>query len=83
MPEVVTVRWDGKLLPGFEVRNSKDERLPILISFEEWVQLFAVPKPENCSCQNQAEAVSNALNDWNLNDNIQIMCYDTTACNTS
>ncbi|XP_036340150.1 uncharacterized protein LOC118749456 [Rhagoletis pomonella] len=82
MPEVVTVHWDGKLLPGLDVKSSKEERLPIIISFEEKEQLLAVPKLESSSGKEQAKAVSNALNDWNLKDKVQIMCCDTTASNT-
>lgn len=82
LPESVTVHWDGKLLPGLDVRSSKEERLPILISFEEKEQLLAVPKLESSSGQDQAKAVLNALYDWNLEDKVQIMCCDTTASNT-
>ncbi|KAK9685775.1 hypothetical protein QE152_g37684 [Popillia japonica] len=39
LPETVTVHWDGTLLPGLGVRSSKEERLPILISFGEKEQL--------------------------------------------
>lgn len=82
MPEMVTVHWDGKLLPGLDVRSSKEERLPILISFGEKEQLLAVPKLESSSGQDQAKAVLNALHDWNIDDKVQIMCCDTTASNT-
>ena len=82
VPEVVTVHWDGKLLPGLNVRSSKEERLPILISFGEKEQLLAVPKLESSSGKDQARSVSNALYEWNLNNKVQIMCCDTTASNT-
>lgn len=82
IPEMVTVHWDGKLLPGPDMRSSKEERLPILISFGEKEQLLAVPKLESSSGREQAQAVSNALYDWNLDEKVQIMCCDTTASNT-
>ncbi|XP_067621941.1 uncharacterized protein [Eurosta solidaginis] len=82
IPEVVAVHWDGKLLPSLNVKSSKEERLPIVISFEEKEQILAVPKLESSSGKNQANAVLNTLNDWNLNDKVQIMCCDTTASNT-
>lgn len=63
VPEIVTVHWDSKLLPGLDVRSSKEERLPILISFGEKEQLLAVPKLESSSSQDQAKAVLNALYD--------------------
>jgi hypothetical protein len=82
VPEVVTVHWNDKLLPGLDVRSSKEERLPILISFGDREQLLAVPNLDSSSDKDQAKDVLNALHDWNLNDNVQIMCYDTTASNT-
>lgn len=82
VPEIVTIHWDGKLLPGLNVTGTKEERLPILISFGEKDQLLAVPKLDSSTGKDQAEAVFNALSDWNLNDKVQIMCCDTTASNT-
>lgn len=81
LPDVVTVHWDGKLLPGLDVRSSKEERLPTLASFDDREQLLAVPKLES-SGKHQAEAISTALFDWNLHDKVQIMYCDTTASNT-
>ncbi|GBP74674.1 hypothetical protein EVAR_58940_1 [Eumeta japonica] len=75
-------RKDGKLLPGLDVRSSKEERLPIITSFDDREQLLAVPKLESSSEKHQAKAISTALFDWNLHDKVQIMCCDTTASNT-
>lgn len=82
VPDIVTVHWDGKLLPGLDFRSSKEERLPVLISFDDKEQLLAVPKLDSSSGKDQAKAVLNALHDWNLGDQVQIMCCDTTASNT-
>ena len=32
VPDVITVHWDGKLLPGLDIRSLKEERLPVLNS---------------------------------------------------
>ena len=82
MPDVITVHWDGKLLPGSDIRSAKEERHPVLISFEEKELLLAVPKLDGSSEKAQAKAVLAALHDWNLDDQVQIMCCDTTASNT-
>ncbi|CAH0559206.1 unnamed protein product [Brassicogethes aeneus] len=73
LPETVTVYWDGKLSPGLDVRSSKEEHLPILISFGEKKQLLDMPKLESSSGQDQAKAVLTALYDWNLEDKLQII----------
>ncbi|GBM27511.1 hypothetical protein AVEN_157210-1 [Araneus ventricosus] len=33
VPDVVTLHWDDKLLPALSARKSKEERLPIVISY--------------------------------------------------
>ena len=42
VPTVVTVHYDGKLLPQLDVNISKEERLPVLISFDGKEQLLVV-----------------------------------------
>ncbi|KAK2706701.1 hypothetical protein QYM36_014668, partial [Artemia franciscana] len=80
--DVVTIHWDGKLLPGLDVQSSKEECMLVIASFHGREQLLAVPKPESSSAKHQAEAISTALFDWNLLDNVQIMYCDITASNT-
>ena len=41
-----------------------------------------MPKLDSSSGKAQAKAVLDALQDWNLDDQVQIMCCDTTASNT-
>lgn len=82
VPDIVTVHWDGKMLPALDTCKSKEERLPIVISYDDKEQLIAVPKLENSSGKEQAEAVWNAIIDWDLQDRVQIFCCDTTASNT-
>ncbi|GBP22440.1 NPC intracellular cholesterol transporter 1 [Eumeta japonica] len=81
LPDRITVHWDGKLLPGLDVRSLKEERLPIIAIFDDGEQLLTVPKPESSSGKHQAKAVSTALFDWSYHDKVQIMCCDTTASN--
>ncbi|GBN23047.1 hypothetical protein AVEN_125443-1 [Araneus ventricosus] len=41
--DVVTLHWDGKLLPALSARKSKEERLPIVISYGLKKQRIALP----------------------------------------
>ena len=68
VPDVITVHC--KLLPGLDVRSPKEERLPVLISFEAKKLLPAVPKLDSSSGKGQAKAVLDALHDWNLDDQV-------------
>ncbi|GBO25379.1 hypothetical protein AVEN_133944-1, partial [Araneus ventricosus] len=47
VPDVVTLHWDGKLLPALSARILKEERLPIVISYGLKKQLIAVPRLDN------------------------------------
>ncbi|KAK2727531.1 hypothetical protein QYM36_008125, partial [Artemia franciscana] len=82
VPDVVTVHWDGKVLPGLDVRSSKEECLPVIASFHHREQLLAVPKLESSSGKHQTKAISTAVFDLNVLDNVQIMGCDTTDSNT-
>lgn len=82
VPDVVTIHWDGKLFPALDSRKSKEERLPIVISYGSQEQLLAVPRLESSTGREQAQAVWNAIADWNLEDKVQILCCATTASNT-
>lgn len=62
-PNVVTIHCDGKLLPGLDIRSWKEERLPIIISYSDKEQLFAVPKLESSSGKHQEIAMRTALSD--------------------
>ena len=63
VPDVITVHWDGKLLPDLDVRSPNEEQLPVLISFEEQELLLTVPKLNSSSGETQAKAVLDALHD--------------------
>lgn len=63
VPDVVTLHWDGKLLPALSARKSKEERLPIVISYGLKEQLIAVPRLENSTGKEQAQAIWKAILD--------------------
>lgn len=67
MLDVDSVHWDAKLLPCLNVWNSKEECLPVFITFGGKEEFFAV---------------SSTPYDWNLNDKVQIMRCETVASNT-
>ncbi|GBO06362.1 hypothetical protein AVEN_127552-1 [Araneus ventricosus] len=61
--DVVTLHWDGKLLPALSARKSKEESLPIVTSHGRKKQLIAVPIFDNSTCKEQAQAVWMAILD--------------------
>ncbi|GBO14111.1 hypothetical protein AVEN_195948-1, partial [Araneus ventricosus] len=56
VPDVVTLHWDGKLLPALSARKSNEEHLPIVISYGLKKQLIAVPRLDNSTGKEQAQA---------------------------
>lgn len=77
----LTVHWDGKLLPDLTGHNHVD-RLPILVTFQGDTQLLSVPKLPSGTGEAQARAVFDAFKDWNIEENVVAMCFDTTSSNT-
>ncbi|GBM68938.1 hypothetical protein AVEN_192686-1 [Araneus ventricosus] len=82
VPDVVTLHSDDKLLRALSARKSKEERLPIIISYGLKEQLIAVPRLDNSTGKEQAQAFWKAILDWNLENKGHILCCDTTASNT-
>ncbi|GBP21959.1 Putative ubiquitin thioesterase 232R [Eumeta japonica] len=74
--DTVAVHWDGKLLLALDVHKSKEERLPIAILYGDKKQLIAVPKLDNSTGSEQAQAVWNAVTDWNLEDKTPLKIDD-------
>ncbi|GBO18194.1 hypothetical protein AVEN_2198-1 [Araneus ventricosus] len=58
VPDVVTLHCDGKLFPA---RKSKEERLPIVISYGLNEQLIALPRLDNSTSKEQAQAIWKAI----------------------
>lgn len=77
----LTVHWDGKMLPALQSKESVD-RLAILVSGEGTTKLLGVPKIPSGTGEAQAMAVFSLIQEWNLNDRVQFMSFDTTASNT-
>ncbi|CAH1647379.1 unnamed protein product [Spodoptera littoralis] len=72
-------------LAGVDKKLADKEEKSRLRNIEEQnhkEQLIAVPKLDNSTGSEQAEAIRNAVTDWNLEDKVQILCCDTTASNT-
>ncbi|KAK2721327.1 hypothetical protein QYM36_003567 [Artemia franciscana] len=75
------VHWDGKLIPNL-IGKEKVDRLPVLVSGKEVLQLLTVAKLPSGTGEAQASAVFGAIEDWGIPGNIRAMCFDTTSSNT-
>ena len=76
----LTVHWDGKILPQDEI--SRGDRLAILVTGQGVEKLLGVPRLRVGTGEAAATAVSEALEDWGVRDQVVAMCFDTTSSNT-
>lgn len=76
------MHWDGKLIPDLTGIDTVD-RLPVLLTGKGKSQLLAVPTLPSETRETQAQAIFFVLKDWNLEEKVQGMCFDTTSSNTS
>ena len=76
----LVVHWDGKLIT--DLTGKQVDRLPILVSGLGISQLLAVAKLQAGTGQAQANAVIDAVEDWEIANQIRAMCFDTTSSNT-
>ncbi|GBN24605.1 hypothetical protein AVEN_249578-1 [Araneus ventricosus] len=53
VPDIVIVHWDDKLLPAVSAQKSKEERLPIVISYGLKKHLTAVWRLDNSTGKEQ------------------------------
>lgn len=74
--DAMILHWDGKVLPEIAERKMVD-RIAVVISQADSEQLLGVPKIENGTGTNLAEAVCGLMT-----QRIQAVCADTTASNT-
>ena len=80
-PVTATVHWDGKMLASV-TKTEHTDRLPVIITYDNMEKLLGIPAIPNSSGNEQASAIYNLLQDWDLTDNVQALCCDTTSSNT-
>jgi len=77
----LVIHWDGKLLRDITGQEHVD-RLPIIIKGASISQLLTVAKLPSGTGEAQAKAVCDAVNDWDVQDQVVAMSFDTTSSNT-
>jgi len=76
------VHWDGKLLPELTGGKDKIDKLAIIVSGKGVSQMLAVAKLPSATGEAQAQAIVNALNEWDIADQVIGMSFDTTSANS-
>uniref|UniRef100_A0A8D8MC19 Uncharacterized protein n=1 Tax=Cacopsylla melanoneura TaxID=428564 RepID=A0A8D8MC19_9HEMI len=78
--ESIVLHWDGKLLPSITGKEM-EERLPIIITSKDTEQILTIPTLPDSTGKSQAQAMYQALLEWDLLDKVEAFCCDTTASN--
>jgi hypothetical protein len=80
--EEIVIHWDGKLLPSITGKQL-EERLPIIITSKDTEQILSIPNLPDSTGKSQAQAIYEALLEWDLLDKVTAFCCDcdTTASN--
>ena len=77
---LLTIHWDGKMLPALKSKESVDRRWAIYfrrLSGDGLLKLLGVPKlPKYGTREAEATAMFNLVQEWNLADRIQFMPFD-------
>ena len=77
----VIVQWDNKLMPNMQ-KKSTVNRLPILVYGQDQSQPLSASKVFTSSGNSQTKAVVSTLVDYNLDEIVDRMYFDTTTFST-
>ena len=84
-PAAAVLHWDGKLMDTLDGATT-EERLPVLVSGIGGTKLLgvpAVPHPEPLKAgEGIAKAAVGLVKEWQAEECIVAMCFDTTAVNS-
>ena len=82
-PIYAVVHWDRKIIKDSMDQNKDHVAVAISGSPDcKNGKLFGVKKTKSCSDVNQANAVSNLLEEWNCSDDVIGLSFDSTSSNT-
>lgn len=78
--KMVTIHWDGKT---FTSRGQvKDKKLAVVLSNSKEAKLLDIQTVANGTALTHTEAILNVIDDWNVQEHIISMCFDTESVNT-
>ncbi|KAJ8935539.1 hypothetical protein NQ314_012743 [Rhamnusium bicolor] len=75
------IHCDGKILPAITGKE-KVERLTIILTSGDKEMLLGVPVLPDGTGKEQADAVYQSLLEWDLENEMKALCFDTIASNT-
>ncbi|KAL4132318.1 hypothetical protein QTP88_009490 [Uroleucon formosanum] len=78
--KAVVLHWDGKLLPNLVGKDI--DRLTIVISSGDTEKILSIPVLQKATANKQAEVIYKTLIEWNIQNSVKALSFDTTAVNS-
>ncbi len=79
----LVLHWDGNILEdSTSVHRNNVDRVAILVSGNGIEKLLCIPKLHSGTALMTASAIVEAVDEWQIRDNIKGLCFDTTSTNT-
>ncbi|CAH0383567.1 unnamed protein product [Bemisia tabaci] len=78
---VLTLHWDGKIVPDLIGKNRVD-RIAVVVTGKTTDKLLGILKIEHGAGLATANVVFEAVESWNLGPNIKALSFDTTSVNS-
>ena len=85
-PNLCTLHWDGKMISTLTNPSMSEERLAVLVGDKSEMKLLGVPSYKKEADQSVGGIIADTsfklTTEWNCNNNIVNMAFDTTSSNT-
>lgn len=78
--KMVTIHWDGKTYTSRG--HVKQKKLAVVLSNSKEAKLLDVETVADGSADTHVQVILRVMEDWNVQENIVSMCFDTEAVNT-
>lgn len=81
-PEILTVHWDGKIVPGLNDEDSLVDRQAIVVTGVGTEQFLGAPAVVHGTGECIAGTVLSHLQEWQIVKYVKAMSFDTTSVNS-
>lgn len=76
------LHWDGKILPKWHVTDGNSDKLAVVVSNGRSTKVLGVADLERGTSNEQFLAIEKQLKEWNIEDHVKGISFDTTSVNT-
>lgn len=78
----LVLHWDGKILPKWHTVDGNSDKLAVVVSNGKSTKVLGVAELERGTSNEQFSAIEKQLKEWNIEEHIKGISFDTTSVNT-